>query len=185
MSRSPPRITLPQPHLPPIPPGPSRLKKSKETKPKRKGHETQGKSGKTRQPNQQTQGNITMSGGSNRDKQYKQQQQGVGDTSVPNRKEPQPWIGLFHIVRPQHTNATDKTIPDNSRTPPTYRSAHLQDPQQPKRQEVSSEHNNHCKGWSVEANLPDKSRNSHPTITTFVAAVTYCPPTCVYPARRG
>ena len=114
--------------LPLTPPGPSGLKKSKETNPKRNGHETQGKHRNHRQPNPQIQGNTTTSGGSNRHKQQNQQQQGVWDTPVPNRKKPQPCIGLFPIARPQHTNATDKTIPNNSRTPPTDRSVYLKDP---------------------------------------------------------
>ena len=131
------------------------------------------------------QGNTTMSGGSNQHKQHNQQHQGVWDSPVPNKKKPQPCIGLFPIARPQHTNATVKTIPDNSRTPPTDRSVHLQDPQRPKRQEASRERNNHCKDRSVQANLPANSRNSHPTIVTFVATVTYWPPTHAYSARRG
>ena len=37
----------------------------------------------------------------------------------------------------------------------------------------------------MQANLPADSRNSHPTIATFVAIVTYCPPTHAYPAQHG
>ena len=158
---------------------------SQEINSERKWQKTQGNKGNHRQPNPQMQGNTTMSGGSNRHQQHQQQQQGVPDSPVTNSKKPQSWICLFPSPDPKHTNATDETNPDNSRSPPTDRSVHLQDPRQPKRQEVSRESNNHCKHRSVQANLPANSRNSHPTIATFVSAVTYCPPTRAYPARCG
>ena len=118
--------------LPPTPPGPSGLKKFKETNPKRKGHKTKGKQGNPRQPNPQTQVNTTTSGGSTGTNNTTNTQ-GVWDTLVPNRKKPQSWIGLFPIARPQTPKRDRQILPDNSGTPPTDRSAHLQDPRQPKR----------------------------------------------------
>ena len=91
-------------------------------------------------------------------------------------------IDNLPIPRLQTHKRDRQTFPKSEHLRPTE--VPTWDPK-PKRQEVSRECNNHSRDRSVQANLPANSRNSHPTIATFVAAVTYCPPTRAYPARRG
>ena len=127
--------------LPPTPPEPSGLHKAKEKQNRKRG--TNGK--KTKKPP------TAPPNKGNKESRF----QMAPTTQLPttrssgyhraNRKKSQSWIGLFPTARLQTHKRDRLNPPDNSRTPPTDRNVPLQDPRQPKREEVSRERNNHCK----------------------------------------